>query len=251
MSMISPDDQHTIRKLFEELEDDVTITNFTQRESLLLVPGQECSYCQETRELLEEVTDLSEKLHVETKDFVRDKQEADRLGITRIPAFVLQGRAKGVVRYFGIPAGYEFSTLIEDLIDISKGRTNLNDKTREVLAKLSQDLHIQVFVTPTCPYCPRAARLAHQLAVENEHVTADVVEISEFVEMAQRYRVQGVPKTVVNDYIEIVGALPEARFIQQIFTALDQEETQHPPASAGASDHTRKVVALSPCPSNC
>jgi glutaredoxin-like protein len=222
--MISPQDQQTLQKLFEGLEGDVTITNFTQRESLLVIPGQECDYCQETRELLEEVTALSEKLHLDTRDFLRDKQEADSLGVTRIPAFVLQGRAKGKVRYFGIPAGYEFSTLIEDILDVSRGTTNLSDTTREILATIDQDLHIQVFVTPTCPYCPRAARLAHKLAIENEHITADVVEVSEFVDMAQRYRVQGVPKTVVNDRIELVGALPEPRFMQQVFEALDKGE---------------------------
>jgi glutaredoxin-like protein len=226
MALISPEDQHTLRKLFEGLEGDVTITNFTQRESLLSVPGQECDYCKETRELLEEVTALSEKLHLDTKDFVRDTQAADRLGVTRIPAFVLHGRAKGKVRYFGIPAGYEFSTLIEDILDVSRGTTNLSDITREVLATVDQDLHIQVFATPTCPYCPRAARVAHKLAIENEHITADVVEISEFMEMAQRYRVQGVPKTVVNERIEIVGALPEPRFMQQVFAALDKEGAQ-------------------------
>ncbi len=222
MPLISPEDQQTLQKLFEELEGDVTITNFTQRESLLIIPGQECDYCQETRDLLEEVTALSEKLHLEMRDFVRDKQEADSLGVTRIPAFVLQGRAKGSVRYFGIPAGYEFSTLIEDLIDVSRGTTNLSDKTRETLATVEQDLHIQVFVTPTCPYCPRAARLAHKLAIENEHITADVVEVSEFIDMAQLYRVQGVPKTVINDRVEFAGALPEPRFVQQVLQALDK-----------------------------
>jgi alkyl hydroperoxide reductase subunit AhpF len=99
--------------------------------------------------LLEEVTALSDKLHLETKDFVRDKQEADSLGVTRIPAFVLQGRARGKVRYFGIPAGYEFSTLVEDLLDLSKGTTNLSEKTRTALKEVDQDLHVQVFVTPT------------------------------------------------------------------------------------------------------
>jgi glutaredoxin-like protein len=233
MSMISPEDQQMLQKLFEELEGDVTVTNFTQRESLLIIPGQECDYCKETRDLLEEVTALSEKLHLETKDVVRDKQEADSLGVTRIPAFVLQGRAKGKVRYFGIPAGYEFSTLIEDLIDVSKGTTNLSDTTREALATVDQDLHIQVFVTPTCPYCPRAARLAHKLAIENEHITADVVEVSEFIDMAQRYRVQGVPKTVVNERIEMVGAVPESRFMQQVFEALDKGEQETEQALPG------------------
>jgi glutaredoxin-like protein len=224
MSMIAPQDQKTLRKLFEQLEGEVTILNFTQHESPLVLPIQECDYCKETRELLEEVAALSEKIHLESRDFVRDKQEAERLGITRIPAFVLQGRARGAVRFFGIPAGYEFSTLVEDIIDVSTGKTDLSEKTRKALSEVKQKLHIQVFVTPTCPYCPRAARLAHKLAVENEHITADVVEISEFVEMAQRYQVQGVPKTVVNDLIEVVGAVPEARFVQQVFQALDESQ---------------------------
>lgn len=66
--------------------------------------------------------------------------------------------------------------------------------------------------------------MAHKLAIENEHVTADVVEVSEFIDVAQRYRVQGVPKTVVNDRVEIMGALPEARFVQEVLSALDQEK---------------------------
>jgi predicted DsbA family dithiol-disulfide isomerase len=68
--------------------------------------------------------------------------------------------------------------------------------------------------------------LAHKLAIENEHVTADVVEVSEFIDMAQRYRVQGVPKTVVNDRIEIVGALPEPRFIQEVLKAIEPKREQ-------------------------
>lgn len=68
--------------------------------------------------------------------------------------------------------------------------------------------------------------MAHKLAIENEHITADVVEVSEFIDMAQLYRVQGVPKTVVNERIEIVGAVPEARFVQQVLQALDKGEQE-------------------------
>ncbi len=150
MALISPEDRQTLQTLFaKELQDDVNITYFTQRESVLIVPGQECAYCKDTRELLEELAGISEKLHVTVKDFVRDEQEAQNLGITRIPAFIVQGHTKGAVRYFGVPAGYEFSTLIEDLIDVSKGSTNLSEKTRQALATIDQDVHIQVFVTPT------------------------------------------------------------------------------------------------------
>ena len=68
--------------------------------------------------------------------------------------------------------------------------------------------------------------MAHQLAIENEHITADVVEVSEFIDMAQLYRVQGVPKTVVNDRIEIMGALPEPRFVQEVLKAIEPQQKQ-------------------------
>jgi alkyl hydroperoxide reductase subunit AhpF len=67
---------------------------------------------------------------------VRDKQEADSLGVTRIPGFVLQGSGKGKIRFFGIPAGYEFSTLVEDILDLSKGATNLSEKSRTALKEV-------------------------------------------------------------------------------------------------------------------
>jgi alkyl hydroperoxide reductase subunit AhpF len=150
MPLISAKDQQTLRELFaERLQSDVTITYFTQRESVLIVPGQECSFCKETRELLEELTSLSDKLHLDVKDFVRDEAEATQLGISRIPAFILSGQNKGRVRYLGIPAGYEFSSVIEDLLDVSSGAPELTEPTVKALDGLQQDLHIQVFVTPT------------------------------------------------------------------------------------------------------
>ncbi|HLZ24212.1 MAG TPA: hypothetical protein VKQ30_19030 [Ktedonobacterales bacterium] len=150
MSLISAKDQQTLRDLFaEHMQHDVTMTYFTQRESVLIVPSQECAYCKETRELLEELRDLSEKVHLDVKDFVRDEAAASQLGLSRIPAFVLSGQNKGKVRYFGIPAGYEFSSVVEDLVDVSTGTPDLLDTTLEAVEGIEQDLHIQVFVTPT------------------------------------------------------------------------------------------------------
>ncbi len=151
MPFIKPADQEMLRQLFaERLDGEVTITNFTQRQSVLMVPSHECEYCEATRELLEELVALApDKLHLEVKDFVRDEQEAKQRGITRIPAFVLSGQAKGKVRSFGVPAGYEFSGLIEDLLAVSSGKTELRPETEQALGAIQQDLHIQVFVTPT------------------------------------------------------------------------------------------------------
>ncbi|MBX5448956.1 protein disulfide oxidoreductase [Thermogemmatispora sp.] len=231
MALIGASDREKIRELFKDLDGEVTITYFTQRESPLLIPGHECQFCKETRELLEEVASLSDKIHLQIKDFYRDEVQAKQLQIERIPAFILEGKARGRLRFFGIPAGYEFSTLIEDIRALSRGDLSLSPQTLQQLQTLQQNLHIQVFVTPTCPYCPRMALLAHQLAMASERVTADVVEISEFVDLAQRYRVQGVPKTVINDRLEVLGAVPEARLMQQIAQAFAPQATQTSQAS--------------------
>ena len=150
MALISEEDATFIRDHFtKQLTGDVTITYFSQHESKLIIPGQECLYCRQTRELLEEVSALSDKIKLTVLDFVHDEEQAKQRGIDRIPAFVMEGGAKGRVRYFGIPSGYEFSSLIEDIVDVSRGTTDLTQKTKDALAALTEDVNIQVFVTPT------------------------------------------------------------------------------------------------------
>jgi glutaredoxin-like protein len=150
MPMIPEKDRQTLRDVFDQnLTDDVTVTYFTQHESILIVPGMECATCKETHELLEEVASLSDHLHLVVKDFVTDREEAASMGIERIPACVLAGKNKGRMRYFGTPAGYEFATLIEDLIDASTGEVDVSEQTVEAIGQIDQELRIQVFVTPT------------------------------------------------------------------------------------------------------
>ena len=102
---------------------------------------------------------------------------------------------------------------------MSRGTTTLTPESRTKLASLTKPVHVQVFVTPTCPYCPKVASLAHQAAVESGNVTADVVEISEFPDLAAQYHVRGVPKIVMNDTVELVGAQPEAAFVDAMLRA--------------------------------
>ena len=150
MGVISDKDKQFIRDHFAKaLAQDVALVYFTQHDSPLSVPSTECMYCKETRELLEEVSELSDKIKLEVHDFVGEADLAREYGVERIPATVLKGAAKGMVRFYGIPAGYEFSSLVEDIVDVSKGTTDLTEATKAELAKLDKDVHIQVFFTPT------------------------------------------------------------------------------------------------------
>ena len=216
MPFISDEDKKYIRDRFEkEMEGEVKIIYFTQ--------DFECQFCKETRQILEEITALSDKIRLEVHEFDKEKGVAEKYGVDKIPATLIFGKKEYGIRFFGIPSGYEFSTLIEDIIHASTGKTNLKEEVREEIKKIEQPLHIQVFVTPTCPYCPTMVHIAHQMAVENENIRADMIEAIEFPHLAQKYNVMGVPKTVINDEREIVGAIPEEMFLEEIKKALGEK----------------------------
>ncbi|MCS4541999.1 MAG: thioredoxin family protein [Euryarchaeota archaeon] len=103
---------------------------------------------------------------------------------------------------------------------VSIGTTNLSERTKDRLKSINKPIHIQVFVLPTCPHCPKAVRLAHQLATESDFIRADVIEATEFPHLAHKYNVMGVPKIVINEIIEFAGAIPEDHFIEHIMLAL-------------------------------
>jgi alkyl hydroperoxide reductase subunit AhpF len=150
MPILSPADQEYLRRVFvERLRDPVTIQLFMQRVTQISIPGYECATCRETNQLLEEVAALSEKIMLEMYDLLQERAKAREAGVEEIPAIILKGHNKGTLRFIGVPAGYEFATLIEDIIDVSRGTTELSPLSRETLAKLAQPVHIKVFVTPT------------------------------------------------------------------------------------------------------
>jgi alkyl hydroperoxide reductase subunit AhpF len=127
----------------------VRMVMFTQGEGGAL----ECEFCEQTRELVEEVGALSDKITVEVRDFTADETLAKRYGVDKIPAVVLLGGGETPtdygIRLYGVPAGYEFSSFIEDLRMLGSGDPGLSPETMKALETLTRPVHIQVFVTPT------------------------------------------------------------------------------------------------------
>jgi glutaredoxin-like protein len=203
-----------VRELLSELTGPVTLRLFSQQ--------FECQMCAETHQICEEVAELSDNITVEVKDFVADAALAEEMGIDRIPAIAMLGpdNADYNIRFFGIPSGYEFMSLLEGIKLVSKGEADLSDDTKSYLDALEGDLHLQVFVTPTCPYCPRAVTLAHHLAFASTKVRADMVEANEFPQLSMKYNVMGVPRTVINENTFIEGAAPEAMLLEKLREAM-------------------------------
>ncbi len=216
MALLKEKDQEHLRNEFKNLKHEVKLILFTQ--------DYECDFCRETRQIINEVVDLSDKLTVEIYDFVQDSDQAIQYQVDKIPATIVMAGGETPVdygiRYYGIPSGYEFSSLIQDIMMVGLGESGLSIETKSWLKGLTAPLHLQVFVTPTCPYCPQAVILSHKMAMESPFVTADMVEATEFPHLSNKYGVMGVPRTVINEGIHMEGAAPEDMLLAKMQTAL-------------------------------
>lgn len=215
MSLISETDAQAIR---EQLAAGIA----RPVELALFVSTHNCEYCAHTRELVEALCALHDDLTLAVYDLQADAARAARLGVDKAPALVVLGgpeRTDYGVRFYGIPSGYEFASLLEAIRMVGSEQIALQPATRAFLAELTAPLHLQVFVTPSCPYCPRAVALAHRLAYASPYITADAIEITEFPELAERYHVRGVPRTMIDELVSVEGAAPEGLLLGKLIGA--------------------------------
>lgn len=213
--MLNEQVEEQVREVFAELKSPVKVLFFESSQD-------DCEYCEPTRQLLSEVVELSESLSLSVYDINDSKALAEKYHVDKTPATVIAGWdgeeiLNYGVRLLGIPAGHEFTSLIRNIIMVSDRDSGLSPETREFLSKLQKPLHMQVFVTPTCPYCPQAVILAHQFAMESPFVEAEMVEAMEFPELSNQFGVSGVPHTVFNSGLdEFVGAMPETYMLEKL-----------------------------------
>lgn len=170
MTIIADKDRPAVRDLLaRELVEDVELLLFTRGRSYPFESGrQDGQSCAETRELLEELAKLSDQLHLTIHDVDAEPAAATLYNVTALPTVIVRRRRNATeaaqndasahsapgeiganVRFLGLPGGYEFSTLLADVVDISKGRTDLSAGALDVVRAIDTPVHVQVFVTPT------------------------------------------------------------------------------------------------------
>ena len=167
--------------------------------------------------MAEEVAALApDKVQLEVWDFATDTEKARELNIERVPAIAVLGEKDYGIRFYGVPAGFEFTTFIAALELVAGRDSGLKPETRARLKTLTKPVDLYVFATLTCPVCPLATSLAHRLAIESDFITASVIDSAEFPELAAQYSVMAVPRMVVNKGYSFEGALPEDRFVEEV-----------------------------------
>lgn len=210
MALFDPKIQEQLRNILKNMKNEVKIIYFTQ--------DIECPLCRETRNFVEEIASLNDKLSVKVYNLVLDKEKAKLYGVDKIPGIVLLDKDEKDygIKFYGLPGGYEINSFLGTLLEVSGHKEDLPADVLKRIKAVNRDVHIQVFVSLGCPHCPGAVTAAHRLALENPKIKADMVDTNNFVPLAQKYNVTGVPKIVFNDKLDLVGAHPLNAFLDVI-----------------------------------
>ena len=216
--LITPDVETQLKQKFaEELKGEVDVKIFT-KSPLMVTDEQQKQFIEFATQFMDELTAIEPRIKVERFDF--DSEIAKTLGLSTSPT-ILVGYDKGYrIIYNGSPSGYEIGGFIEVIAMVSGGDSLLPEEIVNIIKQAAPKLdRIQVFVTPTCPYCPRAVVGAHQIAIASGgKVISECVESYENQEAAQSFGVSSVPHTIINNDVNksIIGALPEISYVKAI-----------------------------------
>lgn len=210
MALLNDELREQLKGILNQMKDQVNVALFTTTEA--------CETCQDTKNFMEEVSNVSEKVVLKQYDINENSDMAEKLGITLTPSIVLldKDNKDNGIKFNGIPAGHEINSFITGLIEVSGAGEELPDDFRTRLEKVDKPVHIKVFVTLGCPHCPGAVSKAHKLALENKNITAEMIESQTFYSEAEKYDVSGVPKIIINEDHDIVGNQPIESFMDVI-----------------------------------
>jgi len=167
MSILKDKEKEQVGKILGDLENEVKLVMFGKE-------GDE--HCEVTKELVEELGALVEKVTAEVHDMASEQELAKEFGIDKVPALIVMGDQDYGIRFYGVPAGHEFATLLEDIRDVGRRDPKLSDEIGEQLSKVDKPVKMEVMVLLTCPYCPKAVRTAHRFAMASEHITGEMID---------------------------------------------------------------------------
>jgi len=210
MALFDDNIRQQLTHILSALKHDVHLLFFTQE--------IECESCADAHSFVEEISSLNSKIKLNRYNLIKDAEKSKEYRIDKVPAVALldQHGTDTNIRFFGIPGGYEINSFLGALLEVSGERQPLPKDLLERIKKIDKDVHIQVFVTLSCPHCPGAVITAHRLALENSKIKADMIEANTFVPLSIKYSVSGVPKIVINGEHELLGDQPMTAFLDVI-----------------------------------
>src|SRR5205814_8973492 len=219
-------EEQAVRDLFAKLEHAIELVLVLGPEETPMPGARDIDFAGEAQKLVEGLAELGELVSTRVLDcageppgapapppLVRFADEPLR-GFPAI-ALLADGDDTGI-RYYGLPWGYELSSLVGAVVEAGRPESSLHERSLELLDGLERDVAIEVFVTPACPHCPPAVLMAYRAALASPRVTAAAVEATEFPALADAIDVYSVPAIVIGGVPRYDGAVPERVFFQRL-----------------------------------
>lgn len=205
--ILTPDMIKDLKQSFAALKEPVAVMVFTK----MAVNEQ---FSELATELLKEISEAEHRVRVEHHT-VGD-EASKTYGVERAPTLLI-APGKYSIRFTGAPLGEEGRTLVMALLMASTGQPALAADSLKRLEKLKDKRHVRVFVSPTCPYCPQQSTYAIGAAVAKPGlVSAEIIEIFENRDLAEKYAAMSVPKTFVGEENVSRGLDPEEFLMESI-----------------------------------
>jgi glutaredoxin-like protein len=210
MPLLDDEAKKQLEEILSKMKDEVELVMFTRE--------TECETCADTRTFIEEFGRISDRIRVTVLDFASDRARADELGVDKVPAIAVLDKDGGDtgIKFYGIPAGYEINSLTHAVLAVSGEKEEIPDDLLDRIWKIDRDVHIEVFVGLTCPYCPGAVATSNMLALENENIRSDMIEGSTFPHLLLKHNIMGVPAIVIDDKTVLSGAQPIEKMLDAI-----------------------------------
>jgi len=207
--MLSEGDRASLeRKFAQRMKDDITI---------LLIADEGSATAKELIDFANALSQITPKIKVDIQPADGGKNLRMReLHIEHWPCLVLVKGDFVRIRYYGIPAGYELPSLIDAIVELSSNSTPLSQKAKSALATVRRRANIKIFILTTCQFCPTVARHGYRGAIESPKVTTEIIDSRMFPDLATRHSVMGVPKIILNDNLDITGAITDVEFFDKL-----------------------------------
>jgi glutaredoxin-like protein len=179
---------------------------------------QYCNLCNETKDLLEEISEISDKVILEVFDFEEDKELADKYGIDKVPGFTILKEDNSLtgMKFYGPPAGYEINSFIFALLEASGQEQEIPKDLEDKIKAIDKEVNIKVFVGLSCPHCPAAVITANKLSLLNPKINSEMIEASLFDSLSNEFGISSVPRIFFNDKEDLLGAQPLDEFLKAI-----------------------------------
>lgn len=209
MAKITPDGKTYMEKEFENLSDEVYIN--------VHIPSDKSESSEGLKEVMESLAESSEKI---TVSYIEEDSAEDG-GFDympeRLPAAVVLDKDKkdyGII-FYGTPTLGVFRAFVRVVVMLSTGKKDLEDEMAEKVGELEKT-ELQVLVTPSTPKCDETIMVAANFAFCSEGTRCSITELIEFPEIAERYEVLGVPKTIVDEEVRFTGSYDAAELLKII-----------------------------------